>query len=91
MARMQWSEHLQKLMPGGVTRTEFDHLPVPGKKTIAELSNGELANLLIAAGIPNVSHTAPRIDNLKAYEKHVGKIMSDAAWAALNEWVKAKS
>lgn len=91
MSRSQWDESKQKLVPGGVTRTDHDHLPLPGGKTIANLSNGELANVLLAAGVPNVSHSAPRTQNLQEYSRFIGQIMGDAGWRALNEWIKAKS
>jgi hypothetical protein len=87
--RMQWDESKQKLVSGGTSRTEFDQLPLPGGKKIAALSNGALVNTLTAAGVPGVSHSAPRNQNLQAYSEYVGKIMADGAQRALDAWIKS--
>jgi hypothetical protein len=53
----------------------FDDLPspVPGR-TIVSLSNSEIANALIALGVPGAAHTEGRAANLEHYSKHLDQV-----------------
>jgi len=86
--RQNWDEKKQKLVPGGTTRTEYDDLPVPGGKKVPDLSNAELANVLLGLKVSGVSHKQGRTENLEAYKAHLDALRERAADSAVNAWLK---
>jgi hypothetical protein len=84
-----WSEKDQKLMPSAHASTGFDHLTLPGNKKPRDLSSADLARVLLAAGIPGVSHAQGREENLAAYAAHLEIMRKRAADNVVSEWIKA--
>jgi hypothetical protein len=75
---------------GGYARTEFDGLTLPGGKKPQDYGSGQLASLLVNAGVEGASHEKGRSDNLAAYAKHLDGIRKVAADKAVSDWVASK-
>lgn len=60
-----------------------DHLPLPGNPRPGDLGNGELASLLVKAGVPGISQSNGRVENLKAYGDFLESIRKETADAAV--------
>jgi hypothetical protein len=57
-------------------------LPLSGQ-AVADLTPGEIANLLIDLGVPNVSHSNGKRANLEAYSQFIDSIRKPAADGAV--------
>jgi hypothetical protein len=69
-------------------RTPHDGLPLPGGRLLGQVPNGELARVLLAAGVPGVDHSMGRGDLAEVYAKYLQKIHEAAGTAAVNAWVQ---
>ena len=85
--RTTWSERHQNLVPTGGTRTEFDNLILPKGRGASELSNGDLAKILIERNVSGVSHSRGREANLQVYAAFLDKIRKAAADKAVSDWL----
>jgi hypothetical protein len=50
--KMHWSPRFQKLMPEGRQHSEFDSLPLPHSKNVAETHSADLVRILTDANVP---------------------------------------
>ena len=71
------------------TRTEFDHLPFFGDKSIPDLTNSEIAETLIKAGLKGAAHTNGRSRNLEILNRHLDKIRKDAGDVAVAKFLRS--
>jgi hypothetical protein len=92
MAKSFWSEHHQKLISIDKSNpvTQFDALPLPSGKRIADTDSTELVRSFAAWGIADVSASKSREQNLREYAWHLDNIKRHAAENAVNEWLRSK-
>lgn len=72
-----------------IPRSEWDHLPLPGGKTVGQVPSGELFRILAANNVAGVASENGRIVNIEAYALHVTRIKSEGATLALDTWLSA--
>ncbi len=63
-------------------------LPIPGGLTVATASAAELARSLVAAGVPDASHSSGKQMNADAYAKFVAKGKAEAGDAWHKAWIE---
>ncbi|MCA1546446.1 hypothetical protein I6F36_06455 [Bradyrhizobium sp. BRP19] len=68
-------------------RTTFDHLPWPTGGLLGDVPPSELTARLIVWKIPGASHEAGREANAAAYARHLERLRTEAAAAAVNAWL----
>ena len=68
-------------------KTVHDKLSFSGGRTIADVSDSELANACTAAGIPD-AHYNGRAANAEAFAKHLAAIGAKASDDAVMAWLK---
>lgn len=61
----------------------FDHLPLPGGRSVKGVSREELARVLIKLGVPGVSLAAGKDVNAKLYAEHLARITEKAGAEAV--------
>ena len=90
MTKMIYSEQTQGLVPTSYAATPHDALPLPGNLKIAELTNSEVYNALLAAGVAGVSANNGRAENMANYAAHLAAIHKQAGDAAVAKWLASK-
>lgn len=75
------TEGITPLKPS-LAKTPHDHLPFLGGKTIATVSDGELASALVGLG-DEKAHERGRAANAEAWGKHLTKISDGAGKKAV--------
>lgn len=68
-------------------KTQHDHLPFPGGRTLGAVPPAEFVSKLIAWGIPGASHEQGREGNARAFALHLERIRAEAGQRAINEWL----
>ena len=73
--------------PGGQAHTVYDGEPWFDGKSIQSLDNSQVANDLIDAGVPGVSHTNGRQANLEAWHLFLEDLRKKAATQAVSKFL----
>jgi hypothetical protein len=87
MAKQFYDSGKAEMRSSQNTRTSYDHLPLPQGAKVVDLGNAQLASVLAARGVPGISHSNGREENLKAYAVHLDKIRKEAADKAEEQWL----
>jgi hypothetical protein len=71
----------------GFAKSNHDHLPLPGGKTVGATDDSELYRALDKL-VPNFKHTLGRLAALDLYAAEVARVQAEGAKRAVAEWFK---